>query len=162
MTLKQVIKSISFKSIPSLVGLALYYPRFVIPTLNATRKTMKIAQKEYGNAHKGNTKANAFRHGLWNILITRNCLKWNDDFEKVLGWTEKITTKHEDLAPNPPLERAMDLHNNQVGRFLCKTLVEFQEAEIIAEVKKHAEKAIKIKDKTEIENHSTDLIYLNE
>ncbi len=29
---------------------------------------------------------------------------------------EKITQMHEDLFPNEPLQRKMDLHNNKVGR----------------------------------------------
>lgn len=162
MTLVQVIKAISFKSLPSLVGLALYYPLFVIPTLQATRKTVKIAQREYGNAHKGNTKANAFRHALWNVLIAKHCLKWKNNKDKVVQWTEKITTKHEDLAPNPPLERAMDLHNNHMGQRWSEALLEVSEHIIIDKLKQHAENARKVSIVNEITNEQEQLVYIDE
>lgn len=160
MTLVQLIKSISFKSVPSLVGLALYYPLFVIPTLQATRKTMRIAQKEYGNAHKGNTKANAFRHALWNVLIAKYCLRWRNNDEKVIKWTKKITTKHEKLAPNPPLEHAMDLHNNKMGIHRFKGLKELQDHAIVIAIKKQAEKAIKVNSPEEVQEENTNLVYI--
>lgn len=156
----KVLRSTDFKQLPGLFWLALSHPLFIVPTLKATQKTMEIAQREYGNAHKGNTKANAFRHALWNVLITKACLKRKKNLEKVLRWTETITTKHEKLAPNQPLPRAMDLHNNQIGLAHCKDLVALDEKEIIDFLKKMAEKARKIKHLAEIENTDQDLVYL--
>jgi len=156
----KVLRLTDFKQLPGLFWLAISHPLFVIPTLRATQKTMQIAQREYGNAHKGNTKANAFRHALWNVLIAKACLKWKNNLEKVLRWTETITTKHEKLAPNKPLPRAMDLHNNQVGLAHCKDLVALEEKEIIDLLKKMAEKARKIKHSAEIMNTDLELVYI--
>ena len=35
--------------------------------------------------------------------------------EKALAWCKKITDLHEELFPNEPLQRHMDLHNNKIG-----------------------------------------------
>ena len=37
---------------------------------------------------------------------------------KVISWTKEITDWHEDFSPNLALARAMDLHNNYIGREL--------------------------------------------
>jgi hypothetical protein len=140
--------------------LAISHPLFIVPTLRATQKTMQIAQREYGNAHKGNTKANAFRHALWNVLIAKACLKWKNNLEKVLRWTETITTKHEKLAPNKPLAQAMDLHNNYIGIIHCKDLVALEDAEIVNFLKKMAEKAQKIERLAAITTADKNLVYL--
>lgn len=158
--LGKILRSTDFKQLLGLFWLGLSHPFFVIPTLRATQKTMQIAQREYGNAHNGNTKANAFRHALWNVLITKACFKRKNKFEKVLRWTETVTTKHEKLAPNQPLHRAMDLHNNQLGLAHCKDLVALDENEIIDFLKKMAEKAQKIEHLAEIENADKNLVYL--
>ncbi len=158
--LGKVLRSTDFKQLPGLFWLALSHPLFVIPTLRATRKTMQIVQREFGNVHKGNTKANAFRHALWNVLIAKACLQWKNNLEKVMRWTETITTKHEKLAPNQPLPRAMDLHNNQVGLAHSIDLVALEEKEIIDFLKKMTEKARKIEHLAEIEKEDKDLVYL--
>ncbi len=160
--LGKVLRSTDFKQLPGLFWLAISHPFFVIPTLRATQKTMQIAQREYGNAHKGNTKANAFRHALWNVLIAKACLKWKNNLEKVLRWTETITTRHEKLAPNKPLPRAMDLHNNHIGLENCKDLVELTEREIVDFLKKMAEKALKIEHLGEIKTAGKRLVYITE
>ncbi|HEA31506.1 MAG TPA: hypothetical protein ENH91_16190 [Leeuwenhoekiella sp.] len=160
--LGKVLRSADFKKLPGLFLLALSHPLFIIPTLKATRKTMEIAQREYGDAHKGNTKANAFRHALWNVLIAKACLNWKNNLEKVLRWTEKITEKHEKLAPNKPLARAMDLHNNHVGLKHCKDLILLEDKKIIDFLKEKAEKARKIEDLAQIKATGTQLVYLTE
>ncbi len=33
-----------------------------------------------------------------------------------MKWTKEITDIHENIFPNAPLQRKMDLHNNKVGR----------------------------------------------
>ncbi|MGB3773867.1 MAG: hypothetical protein WA951_01300 [Leeuwenhoekiella sp.] len=158
--LLKVLRSADFKQLPGLFWLALSHPLFIVPTLKASRKTMLIAQREYGDAHKGNTKANAFRHALWNVLIAKDCLQWRDNFEDVLIWTEKITAKHEKLAPNKLLPRAMDLHNNKIGLDHCKELVNKEETEIVEFLKKMAKKAQKIEQVAEIKNAAQNLVYI--
>ena len=160
--LGKVLRSADFKQLPKLFWLALSHPLFIIPTLRATRKTMLIAQQEYGNAHKGNTRANAFRHALWNVLIAKECLKWKNNLEKVTLWTQKITTRHEELAPNKPLPRAMDLHNNKIGLAHGSKLIGLKDSEIVDFLKKMAEKAQKIEHQEQIENAHQHLVYLTE
>ena len=113
--LGKILKSGDFKKLPGLFWLALKHPLFILPTLRATQLTMKIAQKEYGNKHVGNTPENAFRHALWSFLIAKKCLAWKNNIPKAVRWAKLITDKHEVVAPNPPLERAMDEHNNLLG-----------------------------------------------
>ena len=86
------------------------------PTWRATRMSVSAADKIYGKEHQRNTPANAFRHALWNFLVAKNCFRSKEKMEDVLHWTKQITDLHEDLFPNGELARAMDLHNNRVGR----------------------------------------------
>ncbi|MBN1203828.1 MAG: hypothetical protein JXB05_02750 [Myxococcaceae bacterium] len=74
-------------------------------------------QRVYGS-HRDGTRSNAFRHALWNALMTR-------DIGRV--WSEAFATAHEDW-PEAQLRaqswegfsglehKAMDLHNNAKGR----------------------------------------------
>lgn len=104
-----------FKQLWSLAGFCLRNPLYVIPTYNATRKTIKICDQKFGKAHHKNGPANAFRHALWNVLIIHRCKRWSS-IQRATTWTKRITDWHEDFSVNAPLERAMDLHNNQIGR----------------------------------------------
>lgn len=79
--------------------------------------SVSAADKIYGKEHQRNTPANAFRHALWNFLVAQNCFRSKEKMEDVLLWTKEITDLHEDLFPNGQLARAMDLHNNRVGRY---------------------------------------------
>ena len=42
----------------------------------------------------------------------------NKDLDSIISWTKEITDWHEDFSPNKELARAMDLHNNFIGREL--------------------------------------------
>lgn len=106
-------------SIPQLFKLSLLllrHPLLILPTLKATRATLKVSDSLYGKAHHKNGKANAFRHALWNMMICYKTLNSTKDINKSVGWAEKITDLHEKLSPNKPLEATMDLHNNAFGR----------------------------------------------
>lgn len=83
--------------------------------LYATIKSFSLAQKHYPKTHSNNGEGNAFRHALWNCLILMYCCKISSP-QKSLDFCEKMTTMHEELFPNEPLETKMDLHNNQIGR----------------------------------------------
>lgn len=86
----------------------------------ATSKCISICNRLFGNAHHQNNRTNAFRHALWNMLLMRNAMKMGSTVTAAGTWAEKITTWHEDLSPNAPLARAMDLHNNKTGRALYR------------------------------------------
>lgn len=94
---------------------ALAHPLFAVLTFWATLKTYKIAEKNYPRTHGTNGEGNAFRHALWNCLILMYCCKISSP-QKSLQWTKEITDLHEELFPNEPLLKRMDLQNNQVGR----------------------------------------------
>ena len=95
--------------------MVLSHPLFSILTFWATVKTYAISEKLFPITHSTDGAGNAFRHALWNSLIMMYCCKVSSP-KKALIWTEKITQMHEDLFPNEPLQRKMDLHNNKVGR----------------------------------------------
>lgn len=109
------LKTLSFKNLLKVIFIALRHPLFSILTLFATFKTYTISQKLFPISHSTDGQGNAFRHALWNCLILMYCCKISSP-EKSFIWTEKITNLHEDLFPNEPLQRKMDLHNNKVGR----------------------------------------------
>ena len=123
---------------------------------------MQICDRIYGDAHHGDNKSNAFRHALWNILISRRAFKVVKTNEKAICWTEKITTLHETLMPNPPLEREMDLHNNMLGRKYFFELQDASEEEIIQFLKVKIGEAVQIKTVEETENLKDFLVYIEE
>lgn len=79
---------------------------------------MSISTQHYGRAHYKNGPANAFRHALWNYIIAKKCSFLATNKSAVLSWTEEITDWHENAFPNRKLAKKMDLHNNEVGRFI--------------------------------------------
>lgn len=122
---------------------------------------MAIAQREYGSKHHLSNKANAFRHALWVILIIKKCLKWQNNEQNAKLWAKKFTDWHEDFSPNAALERAMDLHNNEVGIFYFEEVKDKSEAEIISFLKQKAFEAIKISAVEEIKKHKKLLVYID-
>ena len=91
-------------------------PLLIVPTLNATRQTMKICNRLYGRSHHKNGKENAFRHALWNMLICINTLKRTKNKQKSVFWAENITILYEKVTKNELFDQFMDLHNNELGR----------------------------------------------
>ena len=110
-----LLKSLSLKNLLKLFLIGFSHPIFSVLTFFATYKTYKISEKLFPKTHGLHGAGNAFRHALWNSLIMMYCSKVSSP-KKALIWTEKITQMHEDLFPNEPLQRKMDLHNNKVGR----------------------------------------------
>ena len=103
-----------------LFALCLYNARLLRPTYRATKMAISLADAHFGPTHRKNTPANAFRHGLWNWLIAKECSRRTSRVEKVLSWTERITDIHEKILPGSLIANAMDLHNNAVGRWHFK------------------------------------------
>lgn len=98
--------------------MSIRHPLFVIPTIRGTRKCVAICDTQFGNAHHRNGPENAFRHALWNMLIVQKSVFSGRDQKEALAWAKTITDWHEEFSPNTPLARAMDIHNNQIGRNL--------------------------------------------
>ncbi|WP_159025473.1 hypothetical protein [Aquimarina sp. Aq78] len=162
MSIRSLLRRLSFRQILRLTGIMLQNPLLIYPTLKATRRTMIICDLHYGKAHHKNGKANAFRHALWNILICRTTFRITKNKEKSIAWTKKITDLHEKLAPNKPIETAMDLHNNEIGRKYFLDLTIGFEEEMISFLKENTQKAKKVTDIKEILDHKDKLIYLLE
>lgn len=158
----KVLKSIDAKQLFGLLRLFLQKPKFAFPTIAATIECMKIAEREFGKSHHLHNKANAFRHALWNILIAKNCLSWDKNLESVLEWAEKTTTWHEHFSPNKPLEKAMDLHNNAMGRKFFPNLKNTSEEKIVEFLKEKSEGAKKILKIEEIGTFENALVYIEE
>lgn len=105
------------------------------PTWRATNKSVAYATRYYGKWHRKNTPANAFRHALWSYLIASKCLKHEDQIDEVSDWAIKITDLHEELFPNSPIEKAMDLHNNHLGVYYFRRFGSQAEEEIVSKLK---------------------------
>ncbi|MDY8137140.1 DUF6973 domain-containing protein [Aquimarina sp. 2201CG5-10] len=160
MRIWSTLKRLSIPQLFRLASVALQKPLLINPTLKATKSTMAICNTLYGTIHHGNGKENAFRHALWNILICQNTYSSTKSELKSVKWAKKITDLHEKLAPNKPLEEAMDLHNNRKGREYFEELKSSSEEEIIAFLSAKTEKAEKIMMLKEIENKN-ELVYLS-
>ncbi len=160
MKIRSLIRRFNFWQLFKIAGLAIQNPSFIFPTLKATKKTMLICDSLYGNAHNKNGKANAFRHALWNLLICQKTFMRSKNEEKSILWAKKVTDLHEKLAPNKTIEKAMDLHNNRLGRAYFRELKNVSEQEIIIFLQENIRKAKLIKDITETGNFYNDLVYL--
>ncbi len=73
-------------------------------------------------------KADAFRHAYWNILMTK---RTSSIFAEVEGFAHETNC----LDPNDPKAKAMDLHNNKVGRNLALQFPTSSEEEILVKLK---------------------------
>lgn len=80
----------------------------------AAKAALNRSQARYqaGCLHNGN--GDAFRHALWNALMTKKigaamAKRWGDAHEEGAN------------PPSPPLEKEMDLFNNEVGRGIALT-----------------------------------------
>ncbi len=160
MSILSIVKALKYSQLRRLFFLALKYPIFIYPTLKATSKSYNIAKKEYPKTHHLSGNGNAFRHALWNILICYECLKWKNNKIKVMAWAQIITDKHEELSPNKPLDKAMDLHNNAEGRNLFAQFDFVTIEEIIEMLKEKLRTSKKIESVSEMENLINEFVYV--
>ncbi|WP_417428175.1 DUF6973 domain-containing protein [Halpernia sp.] len=108
------LRSLTIGKLWKLFWLFLQHPLFTIISFYATLKTFNIAKKEYPKTNSNDGEGNAFRHALWCCLIMMYCCKISSP-KKSLDFTKKMTDLHEELFPNKPLQKKMDLHNNKIG-----------------------------------------------
>ena len=151
-----------FNQLLKLAGITLGSPIRMYRTARATTRCMQICNREFGKTHHLHNRANAIRHALWNILILKHLYGKRSNMVSLLKWTERITTWHEDFSVNLPLERAMDLHNNAVGRFWFSELKFMGEKEIVEKLKQRAQAARQIVDVNETKLCFGRLVYLSE
>lgn len=116
MKLAKAIHAMDFSKLWQLLCLCLRHPLYAWPSVKATRKTVAICNEEFGKAHHKNGRENAFRHALWNALLIHYCRKWYPSDSRAKAWAKKITDWHERFSVNGDLAKAMDIHNNRVGR----------------------------------------------
>ena len=157
MKLGSILRSMDFKKLWSLFLLCIRFARFVIPTIKATRKTISICDELYQKAHHRNGPENAFRHALWNALIVQRSVARKLPKSRALAWAKTFTDWHEDFSPNAPLARAMDLHNNRVGRSLADRFYDEREDFIVAQLLKMVPLSRK---RTNSQQFSEDIGYL--
>ncbi len=150
------LKSLSIRDLLRLIALSARNARVLWPTWKATRRSVVISNREFGVLHRQNNPANAFRHALWNFLIARNCQEVYDEEVKLMRWVKEITDLHEEMLPNKPLAKAMDLHNNKVGRSLYLQLKDSDEEEIVKVMKSRMASSIKIGSQAELQKVTPD------
>ncbi len=162
MKIWQTLKRINAKSFWNLLVLGVKHPLFLYATFMATKECLRISTLHYGRRHYRNTPANAFRHALWNYNIALECSKWSQNQNKILQWTKTITDWHEDTFVNAELSRAMDLHNNEVGRnlFSRSKIMALDEAVELLQVM--AVTSEKVDHPTEIKHFPDTLVHLYE
>jgi hypothetical protein len=81
--------------------------------------------------------------------------------EKAVNWSKKITDLHERLSPNEGLAKAMDLHNNRIGRELFLNSFGKYEDVVPLLVQKTNE-AVKVRIVREIEEVREKLVYIED
>lgn len=157
-----VLALVKPKDLWSLTKLLLRFPMFAIPTIKATAKCIRICNRLFGNEHHNNNATNAFRHALWNFLIIIESKGWTTKEDKALLWSKLITDWHEEFSPNKDLARAMDLHNNQVGRnlFIENTTINTEEG--INQLKAMIQNSAKVNTEEELLKYTNRLVHLKD
>ncbi|MDT0555502.1 DUF6973 domain-containing protein [Patiriisocius hiemis] len=155
------IKKLSLRQLSKLAFLFIQNPLKIIPTLKATKHTIKLCDTLYGKSHHRSTKANAFRHAYWNIQICLKTQKITKNEQKSIDFAKKLTDLYEKVTQNEPLDEAMDLHNNKIGRDNYLQVLDKSEQKIIDFVQKLAERAQKVSNLEEMKEIDN-LVYLVE
>ncbi|MFB9121521.1 DUF6973 domain-containing protein [Bergeyella porcorum] len=161
----RAIKSLSFQKVITLLSLVLKHPLFSILSFYATLKTFALAKKFFPKTNSNSGIGNAFRHALWCCLIPMYCCKISSP-KKSLDFCKKITDLHEELFPNEPLEKKMDLHNNTVGMILFEEMLkgihrQFFETQFFVEELFKKVKTAKVLNHIS-EDHGDSLVYIDE
>lgn len=159
MSVWEIVSNLKFRELSTLSLVFLKNPRYFLPTLKATLETIKVCDFKFGEQHHFDNPTNAFRHAYWNYLICEKCIKVTGSIEQVSGWAEKVTDLHEDLSPNEPLAREMDLHNNKIGREIFLNNLQGI-SEPVKYFKKMMAEAIKVETLEEINNAGSQLVFI--
>ena len=144
-----------------LLGWSLRHPLWMLATLKATSRTMRIVQEKFPYIHGKDNKANAFRHALWNCFIALKCFELDTNLNTVLAWTKRITDWHEDFSPNSALPRTMDEHNNQIGREVFQQCRSKGEGELLRQVAFKVASAIQVSSMKELDQCLGNLVFIN-
>lgn len=113
------IKNIYYEMCPDEKLLAVLYPGYALCVKDAWDEVYPLTETRFGPAQT-DTREDAFRHPLWNVLIAE-CISWDPDvwYKDVAAWyAEGFTTAHESCWIDKPEYREgskMDMHNNKEG-----------------------------------------------
>lgn len=160
MKLFAILKRLDVKNLLKVIGIGLSKPLFILPTIRATKDCLAISSKYFGKLHHKNGPANAFRHALWNYLIAKRCFAWSRNEESATQWAKRVTDWHEDSFPNKKLPKQMDLHNNEVGRFIYRQNADKAETEVVAKLKEMTGESIKINEKSKLSNYKYQMVHI--
>jgi len=155
------IKNMNFKELFAVSKVFISKPRYILPTYRATIETIRICDDLYKKEHHKNGKENAFRHALWNYLISQKCFKISGSVEAARIWSDHFTGLHEKLSPNQKLAKGMDLHNNRFGQKLFEGK-EVSTEVIIKTLQEKMKEAIKVSEVKEIVNTKDKLVYIED
>lgn len=161
MAIGKRIASLELRELVVLGGIFLKHPKYLYPTYRATRRTISISNRLFGDLHHKDNRTNAFRHALWNYLICKFCLPITGSVENVMTWSKKITDLHELLSPNTGLAKAMDLHNNRIGRELFLNSFD-KEEDIASLLQQKTTEAIKVRTLSDLEEVREKLVFIEE
>ncbi len=165
MNLGRIIKSLSWKQLIKLVYFALMRPIFFYCFVKATKQCIGMSTSYFGKTHHKNNKANAYRHALWNMLIAYRSTKAGKSLSKALDWAKTITDWHESAFANKDLEKAMDLHNNKMGRIWFEEIYRQNNALSTTDLHHKLMKELDLSEKVSTVNSSAfvlkTLVYIN-
>jgi len=83
----------------------------------AEKEAAKSARSKYDHLDSNNTKRDAYRHTVWNALLSRFYWTVSSKLKKY-NFAKKIADLNERCADNPVGTLYMDYHNNEIGRQL--------------------------------------------
>lgn len=161
-----------------------WHPGLINPTKKATEKANELTAKYFPNQSAWQTKADAFRHAIWNALIAKNVGEKKNSVNKCVEWAKKFTDKHEEGGTKPQgwtdaefeFDNAMDYHNNKIGRDYFKTVAwedkrkwyqatrikAPSETDMANAIFNKAEVAKKVTSKAQINSYPSFLVYIKD
>ena len=77
-------------------------------------------------------------------------------------WAQKVTDLYEKVTQNDPLNKAMDLHNNAIGRIYFLNLLDKKEEETVNYVLNSSKNAKKVSKIEEMKLFKNEMVYLEE
>lgn len=162
----QLLRDLNGRKMKGAARLFTRHPLLFCTAIPATHRCISICNKLFGKAHHKNNKTNAFRHALWNMLLMSYASGIVKTIEEAAKWAEVLTCWHEDeFSPNLPLPRAMDLHNNRIGRELFAREFKNQSPDteqITQALLPLLDQAVKISSTADLKTLNDHLVYITE
>lgn len=158
----KVIKNLSMSMSWRMFSALFSKPLLLFPTIFGTIESVLYSEVNFQESHSGQGVANAFRHAAWNLLIAKNC-SFITTNQKAIEWSKFITDLHEECFPNEAFDRAMDLHNNKIGRDVFRALIENgvnSKRKMINYLIEKTKTAVGLDDEKKFSNHTDEMVYL--